>query len=49
MTTYVKYPPRKMQSAAYNGPIEISKYEKFQWLREEMGKEGMHISLPTGN
>ena len=49
MATYVKYPPRKMQSASYDGPIEISKYEKFQWLRDQLSKEGMHIPLPTGN
>jgi arylsulfatase A-like enzyme len=49
MATYVKYPPRKLQSAAYDGPIEISKYEKFQWLRDQLSKEGTHIPLPTGN
>jgi arylsulfatase len=49
MKTYVKYPPRKIQSMTYDGPIEISKYEKFQWLREQLAKEGMQIPLPTGN
>ncbi|MFO1114383.1 MAG: arylsulfatase [Beijerinckiaceae bacterium] len=49
MATYVKYPPRKLQSAGYDGPIEISKYEKFQWVREMLAKEGVKIPLPTGN
>ena len=49
METYIKYPPRKLQSASYDGPIEISKYQKFQWIREQLGKEGISIPLPTGN
>jgi arylsulfatase len=49
MKTYVEYPPRKLQSMSYDGPIELSKYQKFQWLREQLSKEGIHIPLPTGN
>ena len=49
MKTYIQYPPRKMQSMAYDGPIEISKYEKFQWVREQLMKEGIKIELPSGN
>jgi arylsulfatase len=49
MMTYVKYPPRKLQSMGYDGPIEISKYQKFQWIREQLQKEGVTIHLPTGN
>jgi arylsulfatase A-like enzyme len=49
MATYVKYPPRKLQSMGYDGPIELSKYQKFQWLRDQLGKEGVNIPLPTGN
>ena len=49
MQTYVKYPPRKLQSEAYTGPIEISKYESFQWVRDQLAKEGVNIPLPTGN
>jgi arylsulfatase len=44
-----KYPPRKLQSMGYDGPIEISKYQKFEWLRQMLQKEGVNISLPTGN
>jgi arylsulfatase len=49
METYVKYPPRKLQSASYSGPITISGYERFQWMREHLQKEGISIPLPTGN
>ena len=49
MKTYVKYPPRKTQSMSYDSPIEISKYEKFQWIREALEKEGVNIPMPAGN
>lgn len=49
MKTYVQYPPRKLQSLGYDGPIEISKYQKFQWVRDQLAKEGITIPLPTGN
>jgi arylsulfatase len=49
MGTYVKYPPRKLQSASYSGPIEITKYQQFQWIRDQLAKEGVDIPLPTGN
>jgi hypothetical protein len=49
MKTYVQYPPRKLQSLGYDGPVELSKYQKFQWVREQLGKEGVNIPLPTGN
>jgi arylsulfatase A-like enzyme len=49
MKTYVEYPPRKLQSLVYTGPITISNYQKFQWVREQLSKEGISIPLPTGN
>jgi len=49
MATYVKYPPRKVQSYGYTGPITLSAYERFQWIREQLQKEGFNLSLPTGN
>jgi arylsulfatase A-like enzyme len=49
MKTYVQYPPRKLQSMTYTGPITISNYQKFQWVREQLAKEGVSIPLPTGN
>lgn len=49
MKTYIKYPPRKLQSMTYSGPITISNYQRYQWLRDELQKEGVTIPLPTGN
>jgi len=47
--TYIKYPPRKLQSETYTGPITLSNYQKFKWVREQLEKEGVNLSLPTGN
>ena len=49
MKTYVKYPPRKLQSEGYTGPITLSDYEKFQHVREQLAKEGVNLPMPTGN
>jgi len=49
MKTYVKYPPRKLQSESYSGPITISGYQRFQYMREMLEKEGVTIPMPTGN
>ena len=49
MKTYVQYPPRKLQSETYTGPITISNYQRFQWVRDQLSKEGVNLSLPTGN
>ncbi len=49
MKTYVQYPPRKLQSEVYTGPITISNYQKFQWAREQLGKGGVDLPMPTGN
>src|SRR4029079_4311739 len=49
MKTYVEYPPRKLQSESYTGPMTLSDYEKFQHVREQLEKEGISIPLPAGN
>jgi arylsulfatase len=49
MKTYVKYPPRKLQSEAYSGPITLSQYERFQHVREQLEKQGVNLPMPTGN
>ena len=49
MKTYAKYPPRKIQSEGYTGPITISEYEKLQNVREQLGKQGINLAMPTGN
>jgi len=49
MQTYIKYPPRKMQSEVYTGPITLSKYERFQNVREDLKKNGISLPMPSGN
>jgi arylsulfatase len=49
MKTYVKYPPRKMQSEVYTGPITLSQYQRFEYIRKTLEKDGFSIPLPTGN
>jgi len=49
MKTYVKYPPRKLQSETYTGPITISQYQRLKWVRDQLENEGISLSLPTGN
>jgi len=49
METYLKYPPRKLQSEVYTGPITITQYQRFQYIRDQLEKDGFSLSLPTGN
>ncbi|HVJ17632.1 MAG TPA: arylsulfatase [Polyangiaceae bacterium] len=49
MKTYLEYPPRKLQSEGYAGPITITQYQRFNYLREQLAKDGFNIGLPTGN
>ncbi len=49
MKTYIEYPPRKMQSEGYTGPVTLSNYEKFQWVREQLAKEGFKLPMPMGH
>ncbi|OLP00212.1 arylsulfatase [Mycolicibacterium porcinum] len=49
MQTYLKYPPRKLQSEGYSGPITVTQYQRFQYLREQLAEDGFNITLPTGN
>lgn len=49
MQSYVKYPPRKLQSESYTGPITISAYERFRAIQDELAKQGFSLGLPTGN
>ena len=49
MKTYIEYPPRKLQSEVYTGPITISRYQRFKNVREALEKEGVSIPMPTGN
>lgn len=49
MKTYVKYPPRKLQSEGYTGPITLPQYQRFQYVRDMLQKEGVSIPMPSGN
>ena len=49
MKTYVQYPPRKLQSESYSGPLTITNYQRFQWVRDQLQKEGVSLTLPTSN
>lgn len=49
MQTYLKYTPRKLQSEGYSGPITVTRYQRFQFLREQLATGGANIALPTGN
>jgi arylsulfatase A-like enzyme len=46
MKTFIDYPPRKLQSDGYTGPITITDYQKFDWLREQLKKDGFNLGLP---
>ena len=49
MQTYLKYPPRQLQSEGYTGPITVSQYQRFKFVRDQLAADGVNISLPTGN
>jgi len=49
MKTYLKYPPRKLQSEVYTGPITLSQYQRFKYIREMLENDGISLPLPTGN
>ena len=50
MKTYVQYPPRKLQSEVYTGPITITQYERFQYCPgAARSKEGINLPMPSGN
>ena len=49
MKTYVQYPPRKLQSEVYTGPITLTQYQRFQYIRDSLENDGVSIGMPTGN
>jgi arylsulfatase len=46
MKTFIQYPPRKMQADSYSGPITISAFQKFEWLRKQLQADGVKLNLP---
>jgi hypothetical protein len=49
MQTYVRYPPRKLQSLGDTGPITIVNYQRFRWIRDQLAKEAVNLPPSTGN
>ncbi len=49
MKTYLKYPPRKLQSEIYTGPVTISAFQRLEGLRNQLEKGGVDLPMPTGN
>jgi arylsulfatase len=49
MKTYVEYPPRKLQSEVYTGPITLTQYQRLKSVRKMLEKEGISLPMPTGN
>lgn len=49
MKSYVEYPPRKLQSEAYSGPITLTQYQRFKWARDQLEQDGISLPMPTGN
>lgn len=49
MKSYIEYPPRTLQSETYTGPITLSSYQRFKWVRDQLNENGFNIGLPTGN
>jgi arylsulfatase A-like enzyme len=45
MKTYVQYPPRKLQSESYSGPVTLTQYQRFENVREQLAKDGFNIGL----
>lgn len=45
LKTYVEYPPRKLQSEGYSGPITLTQWQRFQNVRDQLAKDGFHIGL----
>ena len=45
MATFVKYPPRKVQSYGYTGPITLSDYERFQHIRDQLKEQGVTVGI----
>ena len=45
MKTFVQYPPRKLQSEGYTGPITISGYEKFEDIKKQLKDYNIDINL----
>lgn len=43
MKTYAEYPPRKLQSEAYTGPMTIERFRKIDEIKELLKKKGVKL------
>ncbi|WP_229679159.1 hypothetical protein [Silvimonas amylolytica] len=39
---------RKRQSESYTSAITLSQYQRFQYIREQLSREGFSIPMPSG-
>jgi arylsulfatase A-like enzyme len=46
MKSFLKYPPRKLQSEGYNGPIKISTYQNLMDLKQQLQNYKIDIGMP---
>jgi hypothetical protein len=46
MKSFLKYPPRKLQSEGYNGPIKISTYQNLMDLKQQLQNYKIDIGVP---
>jgi hypothetical protein len=49
MASFVKYPPREVQSYGYTGPITLSQYQRLESVRETLAIEGFSLPSFSGN
>jgi len=45
MESYIKYPPRPLQSEGYSGPITITNFQRLESVREQLKKQGFTLNL----
>ena len=41
--SYVKYPPRKLQSETYTGPLTIQRFRRIQEIKQLLKKRGIEL------
>ena len=42
--SFLKYPPRKLQSEGYTGPITISGFERFESIRKQLEQYKINLN-----
>lgn len=45
MKTFAQYPPRKLQSDGFTGPVKISDYEKFENIKKQLENYKININV----